>query len=282
MPGFRRLSPLEEKVLVHGATEEPFTGRYVNEFSPGTYFCRRCGQPLYSSDEKLHSGCGWPSFNSESEGAVRARPEPDGRTEISCSKCGGHLGHVFPDDEFPSGIRHCVNSASLLFVPSERLERAVFAGGCFWGMQYMFREIEGVIHTTAGYAGPDNDAPPTYEDVSLGNGDYVEAVEVLFDGSVVSYEELARFFFEIHDPTTVDRQGPDVGKQYRSAVFYVKDSQRETAMALVDILRKRGYDVVTEIKPLESFHPAEDHHQDYYLRNGAGTICHTRVNRFSD
>lgn len=283
MKRYRELTPFEESVIIDRSTEAPFSGAYVNEFSPGTYFCRNCGATLYTSEHKFHSGCGWPSFDAEIEGAVERRPDPDGnRTEIVCADCGAHLGHVFEGEGFtPLDTRHCVNSVSLVFVPAENLERAVFAAGCFWGVEYQMARTEGVLQTTVGYTGGDLEEP-TYQQVCSGSTGHAEAVEVVFDNSVVSFDELARLFFDIHDPTTPDRQGVDVGSQYRSAVFYTSDEQREKTEELIGLLRDRGYGVVTMVEPLEVFWPAEDYHQDYYLKNGAGASCNYRADRFED
>jgi len=283
MKNWRELTDFEESVIVHGSTEAPFSGEYVDEFSDGTYFCRRCGSALYTSDSKFHSGCGWPSFDSEIEGAVTRRPDADGnRTEIICSNCEGHLGHVFSGEGFTeTDTRHCVNSVSLLFVPAENLETAVFAAGCFWGVEHAFSQIDGVIQTTVGYTGGSTDRP-TYSDVCSGSTGHAEAVKVVFDNRTVSYEELARMFFEIHDPTTPDRQGVDIGSQYRSAVFYSSDEQMEKTEELIQTLRENGYNVVTQVNELREFWPAEDYHQDYYVKNGGGSSCHYRATRFQD
>ncbi|MBD3277182.1 MAG: bifunctional methionine sulfoxide reductase B/A protein [Candidatus Aegiribacteria sp.] len=283
MDDYRELTPFEESVIVHRSTEAPFSGEYVDEFSEGTYFCKRCGSALYNSDSKFHSGCGWPSFDSEIEGAVERRPDPDGnRTEIVCANCGGHLGHVFEGEGFtPLDTRHCVNSVSLLFVPEERQERAAFAGGCFWGVEHQLKQVEGVLETTVGYTGGETENPE-YRHVCSGTTGHAEAVEVIFDNSLVTFEELARLFFEIHDPTTPDRQGVDVGSQYRSAVFYTTDDQLETLQQLKDELRDNGYDPVTQLQPLDQFWPAEDYHQDYYSKSGGSSMCHVRTDRFGD
>lgn len=283
MKDYRELTPFEESVIIGRSTEAPFSGEYVDEFSQGRYYCRQCGAALYNSEHKFHSGCGWPSFDEEIEGAVERRPDPDGnRTEIVCAECGGHLGHVFLGEGFtPLDTRHCVNSVSLHFVPASRMERAVFAGGCFWGVESQFQQVEGVLETTAGYTGGGTE-DPTYSEVCSGGTGHAEAVEVIFDNSVVSFEELARLFFEIHDPTTPDRQGVDVGSQYRSAVFYTSEEQRETAEELTGILRERGYDIVTELEPLEDFWPAEEYHQDYFRKAGSGSACHIRTERFEN
>jgi methionine-R-sulfoxide reductase len=124
--GFRmddkKLSPEEERVILHKGTEPPFRGEYTDFFVEGTYVCKRCGNPLYHSNSKFHSGCGWPSFDQEIDGAVKHLPDPDGkRTEIVCNQCGAHLGHVFIGERFTEkNTRHCVNSISLLFIPKNK------------------------------------------------------------------------------------------------------------------------------------------------------------------
>jgi len=281
MKAYRELTQFETDVILNRATEVPFSGDYVNEFSDGKYYCRQCGATLYSSESKFHSGCGWPSFDSDIDGAVAQRPDSDGnRTEIVCSECDGHLGHVFQGEGFtPTDLRHCVNSVSLLFVPAARVERVQFAGGCFWGIEHQFQQVDGVLETTAGYTGGSTDNPG-YSEVCTGATGHAEAVEITFDTSVISFEELARLFFEIHDPTTQDRQGPDIGTQYRSAVFYNSDEQKEVLENLIDILKQKGYDTVTQVIPMGDFFPAEENHQDYFRKNADSGICHARTNRF--
>jgi len=279
----RRLTPEEERVIVHKGTEPPFTGKYYNHFEQGVYTCKRCGTKLFDSSSKFESACGWPSFDDQIEGAVVRKPDADGvRTEILCANCGAHLGHVFLGEGFTfKNTRHCVNSISLDFVAvaAPDAQRAIFASGCFWGTEYHFQRAPGVISTTAGYTGGHVEHP-TYKAVSTGKTGHAEAVEVLFDPAKTDYEQLARLYFETHDFTQLNRQGPDVGRQYRSAIFYLDEQQKEVAERLVEILKKKGHDVITEITPAGRFWPAEDYHQDYYERNAKSPYCHVRKTVF--
>jgi len=277
----KKLTPEEAAVIIDKGTERPFTGEYLDHKEEGAYACRQCGAALYSSDAKFDSGCGWPSYDDALEGAVKEVPDADGRrTEIVCAKCGGHLGHVFRGEGFtPKDTRHCVNSISLTFERERSNAVAYFAGGCFWGVEHLLQQEAGVHTVESGYMGGTVDNP-TYEQVCTGSTRHAEVVKVVFDPGKITYEHLARLFFEIHDPTQVDRQGPDMGNQYRSAVFYVSDAQRKTAEKLVTLLQKKGLDVVTVIEPAATFWPAEDYHQDYYVKTGKTPYCHVRVKRF--
>ena len=228
---WRELSPEETRVIVHKGTERPFTGRYAEHKADGTYECRRCGAALFESEDKFDSGCGWPSFDEALPGAVREVPDADGvRTEIVCASCGGHLGHVFRGEGMTErNTRHCVNSISIDFeaAPEETAE-AFFAGGCFWGVEHLLAQQPGVLSVESGYMGGHVDKP-SYEQVCSGDSGHAEAVRVAYDPDKVAYRTLAKLFFEIHDPTQVDRQGPDRGPQYRSAVFYADPDQRRAA-----------------------------------------------------
>lgn len=276
------LTEAEERVIVHKGTETPFSGAYWDTTTAGTYLCRRCGTPLYHSEDKFDSRCGWPSFDAEIPGAVRRVPDADGeRTEIICANCGGHLGHVFEGERLTSkNTRHCVNSLSMLFVPAgECADTAVFAGGCFWGIEDAFRKIPGVCDVISGYTG--GTVPnPTYEQVCSGRTGHAEAVQVRFDPESVTFGALARLFFEIHDPTELNRQGPDIGTQYRSAVFYADETQRAVTVSLIQELKTLGWNVVTELTPLTAFYPAEAYHQRFAERTGRGG-CQLRVARFT-
>lgn len=279
-PGqYRKLTPEEAAVIIRKGTERPFTGEYFDHFAAGVYTCRQCGAMLYRSDSKFHSGCGWPSFDDEIPGAVRRQPDADGhRTEITCANCGGHLGHVFAGEGFTAkDTRHCVNSISLLFVPENEVKygRAYFAGGCFWGVEYLLQKQPGVIATTVGYTGGTTENP-TYEQVCTHTTGHAEAVEVLYDPVRVSFEQLAKLFFEIHDPTQVDGQGPDLGDQYRSEIFYTEDTQRAVAERLIADLQGRGMKIATRVTKAGKFWPAEAYHQDFYLQKSGEPYCHAR------
>jgi peptide methionine sulfoxide reductase msrA/msrB len=278
---YNKLTLAEKKVILYKGTERPFTGEYYNNKAKGFYTCKQCDAPLYKSEDKFDSGCGWPSFDDEIDGAVRQTRDADGRrTEILCANCGGHLGHVFFGEGFtPKNTRHCVNSISMNFIPAEKTQRAIFASGCFWGTEYHFQKARGVLQTTVGYTGGTTEKP-TYKEVCSGTTGHAEAVEVIFDPEKISYEELAKLFFETHDPTQVNRQGPDIGEQYRSEIFYLDDQQKETAQKLIEQLKAKGYKVATQLTKASAFWNAEDYHQDYYMKKNGTPYCHVYTKRF--
>lgn len=294
---YKQLTPEEERVILHKGTEMPFSGKYYKHDKEGTYTCKRCGTPLYRSTDKFDSECGWPSFDDEIKGAVKRIPDADGmRVEITCAKCGAHLGHVFEGEGFtPKNIRHCVNSISLDFVAAgagsetatstapaavtTKTDTAYFAGGCFWGTEHWLEQAEGVLSVRVGYMGGRTENP-TYKQVCSGTTGHAETAEVVFDPTKTTFEKLARLFFEIHDPTQLNRQGPDIGDQYRSAVFYADDEQRRVTLKLIEMLKNRGYQVVTEVSKAGTFWSAEDYHQDYYEHTGKQPYCHFYQKRF--
>ena len=279
---YNKLTKEEQRVILHKGTERPYSGEYEHHWESGTYTCKQCDAPLYRSSDKFDARCGWPSFDDEIPGAVKRVPDADGRrTEIICANCEGHLGHVFLGEGFTSkNTRHCVNSVSLNFEPVEiNTAKAIFASGCFWGVEYQLQKLDGVLSTTVGYTGG-NIPNPTYKQVCTGLTGHAEAVEVIYDPSKVSYETLARLYFETHDPTQVDGQGPDIGDQYRSEIFYVDDEQKAVAEKLIKILKGKGLDVVTALSPEATFYSAEDYHQDYYVKKGGTPYCHAYTKRF--
>jgi peptide methionine sulfoxide reductase msrA/msrB len=273
----------ERKVIIDKGTEQPFSGQYYKFKKDGTYLCKRCNAPLYKSSDKFESGCGWPSFDDEIKGAIKRSVDADGhRVEITCANCGAHLGHIFEGEHLTDkNIRHCVNSISLKFQEKkhETLEKAYFGGGCFWGVEYYLEKLKGVKSVDSGYMGGKK-KNPTYNDVSYKNTGYLEVVEVTYDPSVISYEQLAKTFFEIHDPTQKDGQGPDIGEQYKSVVFTSNKDEKQTIQKLITQLEHKGLEIATQVREKKIFYKAEGYHQDYYEKKGTQPYCHGYTKRF--
>jgi peptide methionine sulfoxide reductase msrA/msrB len=287
---WNELTPEETRVIINKGTELPNIGEYTNNHEAGTYFCKQCNSALYESDSKFDSHCGWPSFDDEIEGAVTQVPDADGhRTEIICTNCKGHLGHIFKGEGFTEkNARHCVNSISMSFVSKDelvkqtnevKLDTAIFASGCFWGTEYFFEKEPGVISTQVGYIGGSRENP-TYKQVCTGTTGHAEAVRVVFDPTKTDYKTLCKLFYETHDPTQVDRQGPDIGTQYRTEVFYLNDEQKKIAKELTTILESNGYVVATKITKATTFYEGEDYHEHYYSNKGGTPYCHGYTKRF--
>lgn len=278
---YKKLTSEEERVMLHKGTEAPFSGKYYKHHDKGIYLCQRCGAKLYKSEDKFESNCGWPSFDDEITGAIKRISDSDGRrTEIVCNNCGSHLGHIFEGEGMTKkNIRHCVNSVSLDFKNKNKLEKIYFAGGCFWGVEYHFQNLPGIISTKVGYMGGNTDNP-TYEQVCNLDTGHAETLEIIFDTSKTSFEDLAKLFFEIHDPTQVNRQGPDIGNQYRSEIFYTNETQKNIAQKLTNILKEKGYKVATKLTEAKTFWEAENYHQKYYFKKNEKPYCHIYTKKF--
>ena len=280
---YNQLTEEEQRVILNKGTERPYTGEFYEHNEEGVYVCKQCNTPLYKSEDKFDAHCGWPSFDNEIEGAVKRTTDADGRrTEITCANCGGHLGHVFIGERFTDkNTRHCVNSVSLDFkaINLPKREVAYFASGCFWGTQYHFEKKEGVISSEVGYMGGDT-RNPTYREVCSGTTGHAETTKTIFDPRKTSFEELAILFFETHDPSQINRQGPDIGTQYRSAVYYTNEKQKETIEKLSQILEDKGIKVATELEEADVFYTGEDYHQSYYSKKGGSPYCHIYQKKF--
>ena len=285
------LTPEQYEIARGKGTEPAFCGGLLKTKEAGIYSCVSCGLPLFSSSTKFDSGTGWPSF-SQAFAAENVAEKKDWslgmpRMEILCARCDAHLGHVFKGALGTRRLRYCLNSAAMRFVPLTRLaagetadvaqvQTATFAAGCFWHVEEVFRHLPGVVATQVGYTGGAT-KDPTYEAVSSHETGHAEAVEVTYDSSQIGYDDLLRVFWENHDPTTRDRQGADVGSNYRSAIFFHDPQQKAAALAAMKQLEDAGvYDdpITTQIAPAGTFWRAEEYHQQYLEKQG-GASCTT-------
>ena len=272
---FSKLTPEEKHILKDKGTEAPFTGEYNEHFEAGIFICRACDNPLYESNTKFNSGCGWPSFDDEIEGAITHYEDLSGgqiRTEICCKKCDGHLGHIFVGEQITAkDTRHCVNSLSIRFKAYSKLQRATFGAGCFWSVEKLFKETEGVYLSSVGYMGGDTDMP-TYKEVCSGTTNHAEVVDLYFNAEKVSYTTLLNLFWANHNPTTLNRQGFDNGTQYRSIVFCHNEQQQEEVEQSIKEQQKNWENkIVTQVIYSSTFYRAEEYHQNYLDKNNLGS-----------
>ena len=297
----KKLDPEAYRITQDAGTESAFCGTLLDNHKEGAYCCVVCGLPLFASAHKFDSGSGWPSFFQPFDPAHISTHKDNTlgmeRVEINCARCSAHLGHVFDDGPKPSGLRFCLNGAALKFYemgavrPSESLpvatETAYFAGGCFWGIEHYFQSAPGVLTAVSGYMGGSTKTP-TYQEVceqdqipaskrAEGFIPQVEAVKVIFDPSRITFAQLLDGFFQMHDPTQLNMQGPDTGTQYRSAIYCTSDAQRSATSAAIAALTAKsafsGKKIVTQVESVCAFTPAEEYHQDYLEKN-PGRSCH--------
>ena len=277
-----KLTDFERYVIEGKGTEPPFTGEYTDLDAQGVYLCKKCEAPLYRSEHKFQSHCGWPAFDDEITGAVTRIPDADGRrTEIICSNCNGHLGHVFEGERLTDkNVRHCVNSVSMKFVPVDRTLKsqpnfATFGGGCFWCTEAVYKSLRGVLSVTSGYSGG-TASDANYKAVCSGSTGHAEVVHIEYDPNEVDFRTLLQVFFESHDPTSYNQQGNDIGPQYRSVIFAHNAEQAEEATEVIrELDRSLVFDkpIVTELTMFDRFYAAENYHQDYFELNGEQPYC---------
>jgi peptide methionine sulfoxide reductase msrA/msrB len=280
------LTPDQFRITRLKGTERPFSGELCSAFGPGRYSCVCCGNLLFDSGEKFESNSGWPSFTQPiAENAIAYHQDTAYgmvRIETLCSVCDAHLGHVFPDGPAPSGLRYCMNSEALVKQEEEtsgsKEASIVLGGGCFWCTEAVFQEVEGVTKVESGYSNGAQPSP-TYEQVCTGKTGHAEVVKVTYDPSVISLEDILEIHLTTHNPTTLNRQGADVGTQYRSAIFY-NNEQEKTIIDKVVADVKQSFDdpIVTDIQPLDTFYKAEGYHQNYYRNNPGNGYCAAVIN----
>jgi len=272
-----QLTPEQYRIARQHQTERAYTGAFCQLFEPALYGCVCCENWLFDSREKFESGTGWPSFTQPvTENAMQYRKDSShgmNRIEVLCNVCDAHLGHIFPDGPMPSGLRYCINSAALRKVSTTALQTATFGGGCFWCTEAIFKALDGVESVTSGYSGGDV-INPDYEQVKSGATGHAEVIQVIFDSHIIPYEDLVRIHLHTHNPTTLNRQGADVGTQYRSVIFYHSAEQKAMAEnVLTEATADFDDPIVTALAPFVQFFKAEAHHQNFYVRNPDLPYC---------
>jgi peptide methionine sulfoxide reductase msrA/msrB len=288
----KQLSPDQYYVLRQKGTEDPYSGALLLNKDKGVYKCAACGNELFTDDMKFDSHCGWPSFDKEISGGKIKTIEDNShgmkRVEIQCAKCGGHLGHLFDDGPTKTGMRYCVNSLSLEFIPQKELkaptsqavsnsniDTVTLGGGCYWCVEAVYEMLNGVEKVESGFSGG-SVKNPSYREVCTGTTGHAEVVQITYDNTKTSLEEILKVFFTVHDPTTLNRQGADAGTQYRSVVFYRNEKQKQITKEIIDALNKSNVyakPIVTQVAPFETFYKAEDYHQNYYNLNKEEPYC---------
>ncbi len=276
-----QLTPAQLQITRQHHTEPAHSGAFCNLFEPALYGCVCCENWLFESREKFESGTGWPSFTQPvTENAVQYRKDSSygmNRIEVLCNVCDAHLGHIFPDGPMPGGLRYCINSVALRKVNTTAMQTATFGGGCFWCTEAIFKALDGVESVVSGYSGG-TVMNPEYDQVTSGETGHAEVVQIMFDSSVLPYEDLVRIHLHTHNPTTLNRQGADSGTQYRSAIFYHSEEQKAIAEQVL-AEEAAGFDgpIVTEIQPLTHFFKAEAYHQDFFRRNASDPYCNAVI-----
>nr|WP_294773651.1 bifunctional methionine sulfoxide reductase B/A protein [uncultured Flavobacterium sp.] len=277
------LSPDLYAVARQADTERAFTGTMWKSETKGTYYCAACGLKLFKSDQKFVSSCGWPSFfEQDNKNSIVFKDDNSygmRRIEALCGRCDSHLGHLFDDGPEPTGKRYCMNAISLDFVPDAsenkgNTETIVLGGGCYWCVEAVYEQLEGVTKVVSGFSGGKVENP-SYEEVCTGTTGAAEVVEITYDKTKTNLDEIFKVFFTVHDPTTLNRQGADVGTQYRSVIFYKNEAQKKAAESIITELNQEvfGNRIVTTLEPYKAFYKAKDYHQNYYQNNKEQPYC---------